>query len=147
MAFGYDQSRLQGTGEILLSADFIVSPGDPVALRRVARESLAFRKRTQPLDTPSAGCIFQNPQQGRDVVPADIPWSAGALVDRAGLKGTAVGGARVSGAHANFIVNEGAATARDIRALIDRCKTDVRTRFGVELREEIVYLGDFDRQA
>jgi UDP-N-acetylmuramate dehydrogenase len=53
----------------------------------------------------------------------------------------------VSGAHANFIVNEGAATARDIRALIDRCKTDVRTRFGVELREEFVYLGDFDRQA
>jgi UDP-N-acetylmuramate dehydrogenase len=119
MAFGYDQSRLQGTGEILLSADFIVSPGDPQALRRIARESLAFRKRTQPLDTPSAGCIFQNPQPDRDVVPPDIPWSAGALV------------------------NDGAATARDIRALIDRCKADVRTRFGVELREEIVYLGDF----
>ena len=143
MAFGYDESRLQGTGEILLSADFIVSPGDPAALRRIARESLAFRKRTQPLDTPSAGCIFQNPQPGRDVVPADIPWSAGALVDRAGLKGTAMGGARVSAAHANFIVNDGAATARDIRALIDRCKSDVQTRFGVELREEIVYLGDF----
>jgi UDP-N-acetylmuramate dehydrogenase len=143
MAFGYDQSRLQGTGEILLSADFIVSPGDPATLRRTARESLAFRKRTQPLDTPSAGCIFQNPQPGRDLVPSDIPWSAGALVDRAGLKGTAVGGARVSAAHANFIVNDGAATARDIRTLIDRCKADVQTRFGVELREEIVYLGDF----
>jgi UDP-N-acetylmuramate dehydrogenase len=147
MAFGYDQSRLQGTGEILLSADFIVSPGDPAALRQVARESLAFRKRTQPLDTPSAGCIFQNPQRGRDRVPPDIPWSAGALVDRAGLKGTGVGGAHVSGAHANFIVNDGAATARDIRSLIDRCKTDVRSQFGVELREEIVYLGDFERQA
>jgi UDP-N-acetylmuramate dehydrogenase len=147
MAFGYDQSRLQGTGEILMSADFIVSPGDPAALRRVARESLAFRKRTQPLDTPSAGCIFQNPQQGRDRVPADIPWSAGALVDRAGLKGSSVGGASVSTAHANFIVNDGAATARDIRALIDRCKADVRSRFGVDLREEIVYLGDFEKQA
>lgn len=146
MAFGYDQSRLQGTGEILLSADFVVSPGDPAALRRIARESLAFRKRTQPLDTPSAGCVFQNPQPGRDVVPSDIPWSAGALVDRAGLKGAAVGGARVSAAHANFIVNDGAATAGDIRALIDRCKTDVRTRFGVELREEIVYLGDFSNR-
>lgn len=142
MAFGYDQSRLQGTGEILLSADFIVSPGDSAALRRVARESLAYRKRTQPLDTPSAGCVFQNPQPGRDVVPPDIPWSAGALVDRAGLKGAGVGGARVSATHANFIVNDGAATARDIRALIDRCKADVRSRFGVELREEIVYLGD-----
>jgi UDP-N-acetylmuramate dehydrogenase len=143
MAFGYDQSRLQATGEILLSADFVVSRGDPAALRRIARESLAFRKRTQPLDTPSAGCIFQNPQPGRDLVPSNIPWSAGALVDRAGLKGAAVGGASVSSAHANFIVNHGAATARDIRTLIDRCKADVRTQFGVELREEIVYLGDF----
>ena len=142
MAFGYDESRLQGTGEILLSATFIVSPGDPMALRQTARESLAFRKRTQPLETPSAGCIFQNPQRGRDVVPDGIPWSAGALVDRAGLKGAAIGGARVSPAHGNFIVNEGAATARDIRALVDRCRSEVRERFGVDLREEIVYLGD-----
>jgi UDP-N-acetylmuramate dehydrogenase len=143
MAFGYDQSRLQGTGEILLSADFIVSPGDPTALRQTARDSLAFRKRTQPLETPSAGCIFQNPLPGRDPVPAGVPWSAGALVDRAGLKGAAVGGASVSPAHGNFIVNAGAATARDIRALIERCRAGVREKFGVELRDEIVYLGDF----
>ncbi|HXD73790.1 MAG TPA: UDP-N-acetylmuramate dehydrogenase, partial [Vicinamibacterales bacterium] len=141
MAFGYDESRLQRSGEILLSADFVVSSGDPDALRRIARESLAFRKRTQPLDTPSAGCIFQNPQRGRDVVPEGIPWSAGALVDRAGLKGAAAGGARVSPAHGNFIVNDGRATAKDIRALIERCRDEVRRKFGVELREEIVYLG------
>ena len=61
MAFGYDRSRLQDTGEILLSAVFRVSRGDPPALRAVARTSLAFRKRTQPLDTPSAGCIFKIP--------------------------------------------------------------------------------------
>jgi len=143
MAFGYDQSRLQGTGEILLSADFIVSQGDPAALRLTAKESLAFRKRTQPLETPSAGCIFQNPQPGRDAVPSGVPWSAGALVDLAGLKGLAVGGARVSPAHGNFIVNGGAATARDIRTLIERCRSGVREKFGVELHEEIVYLGDF----
>jgi len=143
MAFGYDQSRLQGTGEILLSADFVVSPGFPAALRRTARESLAYRKRTQPLETPSAGCIFQNPQPGRDAVPAGVPWSAGALVDRAGLKGASVGGARVSPAHGNFIVNDGAASAHDIKALIERCRTAVRTQFGVELRDEIVYLGEF----
>jgi len=145
MAFGYDRSRLQGSGEILLSADFRVSEGEPARLRAVARESLAFRKRTQPLDTPSAGCIFQNPEPGRDRVPDGIPWSAGALVDRAGLKGTRIGGASVSATHGNFIVNDGSADAREIRLLIDRCRSTVKERFGVELRDEIVYLGEFDR--
>jgi UDP-N-acetylmuramate dehydrogenase len=143
MAFGYDRSRLQSSGEVLLSAVFRVSPGEPAALRAIARQSLAFRKRTQPLETPSAGCVFQNPERGRDVVPEGMPWSAGALVDRAGLKGAGAGGARVSPTHGNFIVNEGTATAADIRRLIERCKTAVHDRFGVELREEIVYLGDF----
>ncbi len=143
MAFGYDRSRLQGSGEVLLSAVFRVSPGDPAALRAAARESLAFRKRTQPLETPSAGCVFQNPERGRDAVPDSVPWSAGALVDRARLKGAAEGGARVSPTHGNFIVNEGTATAADIRRLIERCKMAVHDRFGVDLREEIVFLGDF----
>jgi UDP-N-acetylmuramate dehydrogenase len=144
MGFGYDRSRLQDSGEVLLSAVFRVAAGQPATLRATARESLAFRKRTQPLDTPSAGCVFQNPEPGRDVVPDGIPWSAGALVDRAGLKGAAAGGAQVSPTHGNFIVNQGAATASDIRRLIERCKAAVRERFGVELREEIVYLGVFD---
>ena len=144
MSFAYDRSRLQESGEILLSAVFRVSAGEPAALRAAARESLAFRKRTQPLESPSAGCIFQNPEQGRDPVPDGIPWSAGALVDRAGLKGLATGGARVSPTHGNFIVNDGRASARDIRQLIIRCRDAVRARFGVELREEIVYLGKFD---
>lgn len=141
MEFGYDRSRLQKTGEVLLSAVFRVSTGDPAALRDVARQSLAYRKKTQPLDTPSAGCIFQNPNRAE--VPADIPASAGALVDRAGLKGTARGDARVSATHGNFIVNEGQASAADIRSLIDLCRARVSERFGVALQEEIVYLGDF----
>lgn len=143
MEFGYDRSRLQRTREILLSAVLRVSSGDPAALRAVARESLAFRKRTQPLDVPSAGCVFQNPQRGVDTVPDGVPWSAGALVDRAGLKGTSEGGARVSNAHGNFIVNDGTATAADIVRLIRRCRDAVREQFGVQLREEIVYLGEF----
>jgi UDP-N-acetylmuramate dehydrogenase len=144
MAFGYDRSRLQQSGEVLLSAVFRVAAGEPAALRAIARESLAFRKRTQPLDTPSAGCVFQNPDRERDQVPDGIPWSAGALVDRAGLKGHRVGGAMVSPEHGNFIVNDGSATAADIRRLIEHCRRAVRDRFGVELREEIVYLGEFD---
>lgn len=143
MGFGYDRSRLQTSGEILLSADFKISPGEPDQLRETARRSLAYRKRTQPLEKPSAGCIFQNPMKGQDAVPDGIPWSAGALVDRAGLKGAVRGGARVSPTHGNFIVNEGHATAADIRGLIEECRTAVRERYGVELREEIVYLGDF----
>ena len=141
MEFGYDRSRLQRTGEVLLSAVFRVSIGDPTDLRQVARQSLAYRKQTQPLETPSAGCIFQNPDRAK--VPANIPASAGALVDRAGLKGEVRGNARVSTAHANFIVNEGQATAADIRSLIDLCRLRVGERYGVTLQEEIVYLGDF----
>jgi UDP-N-acetylenolpyruvoylglucosamine reductase len=141
MEFGYDRSRLQRTHEIVLSVDFHAGRGDPAALRAVARESLAYRKRTQPLESASAGCIFQNPDPAVDRVPDGIPFSAGALVDRAGLKGAASGGARVSPAHGNFIVNEGTASAADIRRLIEQCRDQVRARFGVELRDEIVYLG------
>jgi UDP-N-acetylmuramate dehydrogenase len=144
MGFGYDKSRLQESGEVLLSAVFLVSPGDPASLRATARASLAYRKRTQPLDSPSAGCIFQNPDAARgDAVPAGIPWSAGALVDHAGQKGVMIGGAQVSPTHGNFIVNDGAATAAEIKQLIERCRAAVRERFGVDLRDEIVYLGEF----
>jgi len=113
MRFGYDRSRLQTSGEVLLSAVFRVSIGEPSALRAAARESLAFRKRTQPLDSPSAGCVFRNPEPGRDSIPDGVPWSAGALVDRAGLKGLAIGGARVSPTHGNFIVKIGRASCRE----------------------------------
>jgi len=143
MAFGYDRSRPGETGEVILAATFRVSSGDPAVMRAAARESLAFRKRTQPLESASAGCVFRNPDPSRDVVPEGIPWSAGALVDRAGLKGIAIGGARVSLRHGNFIVNEGTATAHDIRQLIARCREEVRARFGVDLREEVVLLGSW----
>jgi len=145
MAFGYDRSRLQKTKEVVLSATFEVSRGQTDALRAIARQSLAFRKRTQPLDIPSAGCVFQNPDPAHNCVADGLPVAAGALVDRAGLKGAHVGGARVSPAHGNFILNEGGATAQDIRDLIAHCREVVRERFGVELKEEIVYLGEFSR--
>lgn len=144
MEFDYDYSRLKRTGEIVLWAAFRVTPGaDPAALRAVARESLAFRKHTQPLEAASAGCIFMNPDPVRDRVPEGIPPSAGALVDRAGLKGAARRGARVSPTHANFIINDGSATAADIRALIEECRTAVKDQFGVALQNEIIYLGEF----
>ncbi|MEW6319773.1 MAG: UDP-N-acetylmuramate dehydrogenase [Acidobacteriota bacterium] len=144
MEFDYDYSRLKRTREVVVWAAFRVEPGaDPAALRQVARASLAFRKGTQPLALPSAGCIFMNPDPARHRLPPGMPPSAGALVDAAGLKGAAEGGARVSKVHANFIVNEGGATAADVRALIERCRAAVKSAYGVELGDEIVYLGEF----
>jgi len=145
MEFEYDYSRLKRTGEIVLWVAFRVTPGgDPAALRSVARESLAFRKRTQPLESPSAGCIFMNPDPVVDKVPEGIPPSAGALVDRAGLKGAALGGARVSPTHANFIINDGSASAAEIHQLVEQCRGAVKERFGVTLQSEIICLGDFE---
>jgi UDP-N-acetylmuramate dehydrogenase len=144
MELAYDSSRLVRTGELLLSATFLLRAGaDSGMLRTAARESIARRKSTQPLGAPSAGCVFQNPDPARDRVPSGVPPSAGALVDRAGLKGARVGSARVSSIHANFIVNDGGATASDVRALMTLCRRTVAERFGVELREEIRCLGEF----
>jgi len=143
MGLGYDRSRLQRSGEVALRATFRVGPGDPHALRAVARGSLAFRKRTQPLALPSAGCVFQNPDAARVRLPEGVPCSAGALVELAGLKGASCGAARVSTVHANFVVNEGGATARDVATLVDRMRDAVAARFGVVLEEEIARLGEF----
>ena len=143
LAFAYDTSRLQTSGEVLVWADFAVARGVPDELRAAARASLAHRKQTQPLAMPSAGCLFQNPDPARDRVPEGVPASAGALVDRAGLKGHRIGGAMISPVHANFVVNDGHATARDIFQLAEAARAAVRERFGVELRNEVVFLGHF----
>jgi UDP-N-acetylmuramate dehydrogenase len=143
MDFGYDRSRLQRTGEVALRVSLRVGPGDADALRAVARASLAFRKRTQPLALPNAGCVFQNPDPAAVSLPEGVPFSAGALVDLVGLKGASCGAARVSTVHANFVVNEGGATAHDVAALVDRMRDAVAARFGVVLEEEIVRLGEF----
>ncbi len=142
-AFAYDTSRLKTTGEILVWAEFETATGETGRLRETARASLAHRKRTQPLESPSAGCIFQNPDPASGPLPKDVPASAGALVDRVGLKGAREGKARISDTHANFFINEGGATATDIRTLIERARAAVRERFGVELRDEIVMMGEF----
>ncbi len=143
LGFAYDTSRLQTTREVLVWAEFGVAKASPEALRAVARKSLHHRKQTQPLALPSAGCLFQNPDPARDPVPAGMPASAGALIDAAGMKGFRVGGAMISVVHANFVVNDRSARAADVRALAAAARTAVRERFGVELRDEVVYLGRF----
>lgn len=103
---------------------------EPDAIRSRMAELAARRRATQPRE-PSAGCVFRNPGPGK----------AGALIDAAGLKSAAEGGARVSPVHANFIVNEAGATAADVLRLMRRVRARVREASGVELEPEILLLG------
>jgi UDP-N-acetylmuramate dehydrogenase len=93
----------------------------------------AQRERAQPLDLPSFGSTFRNP-------PGDF---AGRLVEAAGLKGERIGGAEVSTRHANFVVNVGGATARDVLLLVRRMRDRVREELGVTLETEVRLVGDF----
>jgi UDP-N-acetylmuramate dehydrogenase len=127
---GYRTTVFDGT--VVTGAVFRRDPSlDPAAQRRLHDEAMAWKKATQPLSAQSAGCIFKNPggaAGGR---------SAGWLIDQAGLKGRRVGGAMVSPLHANFIVNEGRATAGDVLALIDVVRSEVKSRHGVTLELEV----------
>jgi UDP-N-acetylmuramate dehydrogenase len=120
------------TDVLITGAVFRRDPAlDPGPQRALFQEAMAWKRATQPLAAQSAGCIFKNPEsdaQGR---------SAGQLIDSAGLKGRRVGAARVSPLHANFIVNEGGATARDVHALIALVRQEVRRVHGVDLELEV----------
>ncbi|THJ22689.1 MAG: UDP-N-acetylmuramate dehydrogenase [Nitrospira sp. CG24E] len=100
-------------------------------IERVVKEYLRYRRDTQPLALPSAGCVFKNP-------PSD---SAGRLIEAAGLKGARVGDAEVSMKHANFIVNRGQARAADVMALIGKVRGAIRRRAGVRLDLELKIVG------
>jgi UDP-N-acetylmuramate dehydrogenase len=123
---------LPGEALIVLGADVLLHRGDPERIQRETAALLEIRRRKQPLAEASAGCFFKN--------PADAP-PAGALIDRAGLKGRRVGGAEVSTVHGNFIVNRGGATAADILELAGIVRATVRERFGVSLEEEVRVIG------
>lgn len=125
VGFGYRMTNLAGC--IVLGGTLQFEPGDPDALRRRFTEIVQRKLDTQPLQARSAGCIFKNP-------PGQ---SAGRLVDLAGFKGHRVGGALVSPKHANFVVNDGGATASDVLALVDEIRQGVEDRFGVRLDLEV----------
>lgn len=118
---------------IILSAIFAVTPDDPIDLRDRVKEIFAYKKSTQPLADKSAGCVFKNPI---DPVHGERV-SAGKLIDEAGMKGKAVGGATVSPRHANFIVIDPSATARHVLDLIELVKKAVFDTAGIELETEI----------
>lgn len=136
LQYGYRTSALQRQPWFVLEGMLDLEPGDPAEVRAELDRLLQYRNRTQPLVLPNAGSIFKNP-------PGD---AAGRLIDAAGCKGWREGGASVSTLHANWIVNEGQATARDVLRLMARVWRAVRDRFGVALEPEIRLLGDLERQ-
>ncbi len=106
-------------------------PREPLAgLQRQVRDANRLRQSKQPLQEPSCGSTFKNPEGT----------SAGRVIDQCGLKGFQIGGAQVSPKHANFIVNVGGASAEDIRAVIEHVKATVRAQTGIELETEVVFL-------
>jgi UDP-N-acetylmuramate dehydrogenase len=125
IGFAYRSTNLGDL--VVLSADFVLTPAATAETSTRFAEYFAYKQSTQPLADKSAGCIFKNP-------PGQ---SAGALIDRAGLKGTRCGAAHVSERHANFIVADRGARSADVLHLIDLVRERVRTAFGTELQVEI----------
>lgn len=134
MAFGPKTSALMRDGLIATRVHAKLISIDKDRIRQKISELLEDRARKQPLELPSAGCVFRNPS-GK---------GAGRLIDQCGLKGTSVGGAAVSNRHANFIVNVKGATARDVRELLELVARIVRETTGERLEPEVRLVGDWD---
>ncbi|MEA3453175.1 MAG: UDP-N-acetylmuramate dehydrogenase [Patescibacteria group bacterium] len=113
---------------IILSTKIKLKKGNTEEVRKQMKKCIDYRIEHHPLEFPSAGSIFKNPEG----------FSAGALIDKSGLKGKTIGNAKISEKHCNFIINLGGATAKDILALIKLAKEKVKENFGVNLEEEIV---------
>ena len=123
----FDYRGTNITAKFILNARLNLTEGDPEHIMRTVKEMWIYKKNNQPLNTKNSGCIFKNP---RGV-------SAGALIDRAGLKGLQIGGAAVSEKHANFIIADKKCKSRDVSRLIDAIKDRVKEKFDTELKLEI----------
>lgn len=130
--FFYRGSSLKDS--LVLEVVFSLRESSPREVQGAMKEVLEKRRLTQPLRERSAGCVFKNPPSV----------SAGELLEKAGAKGLCQGEACVSSKHANFIINEGNAKARDVIALIKRCRELVKEKFNIELQLEIELWGEFE---
>jgi UDP-N-acetylmuramate dehydrogenase len=137
LALAYRDSRLKhapdGRPEVLTSAIFELRRDAPEAISARLDEIRRWRQAHQPLGLPSAGSVFRNP-------PSD---TAGRIIDELGLKGRRVGGAVISERHANFIVNDRAGSASDVRRLAEDVRAIVARERGIELAFEVVFAGDW----
>ena len=125
LAFGYRESNLDDLA--ILEVRCELEEDDPRQLAQRMQKHWIVKKASQPMGHQCAGCVFKNPR-GQ---------SAGELIDRAGLKGTRIGGAVVSDRHANFIIAEPECTSQDVLRLIDLVRGQVRDRMGYELELEL----------
>lgn len=135
LQFTYRASAISRTRDVLLSARFALRHSSQEEVRACMARLRDRRHETQPHASPSAGCAFKNPGDGR---------SAGKMLDQAGAKGWREGGAVVSDVHANFVLNDGGASAADVVALMRRMRALIREREGVVLRPEIEFVGEWD---
>ena len=133
LGYSYRTSALRGTPIVCVRARFRGRGGDRANAVKRIKEMANERIKKQPLAQPNTGSIFRNP-------PGDF---AGRLIEAAGLKGHAIGGAMVSPKHANFIVNADNATASDVRALMTLVQQEVAKRFDVRLVPEVVVVGEW----
>lgn len=132
LQFSYRHSILQQMPAIVTGAVFELAPGDRNVIAAAMATYKDRRLKTQPFSSACAGSVFRNPEGHH----------AAKLIEEAGLKGLQVGGAVISPLHANFIVNTGGATASDVLTLMDRVKTRVYERFGVQLTPEVLVVGE-----
>jgi UDP-N-acetylmuramate dehydrogenase len=132
LRFGYRTSALQGTRTLVVEVEMEAQQGDPAEIRSKMADFTAQRESKQPLSFPSAGSVFKRPP-GHFVGP---------MVEGLGLKGYRIGDAQVSEKHAGFIVNCGAATARDVLCLIQHVRQAVLDRYGVSLDTEVRVIGE-----
>ncbi len=126
--YDYRYTEFKGKNSIVVAASFKGIYGDVALVREQIQLNLEKRRNTQPLEYKNAGSVFKNPPE----------YSAGYLIEHAGLKGLTVGGAKVSEKHANFIINYDNATSRDIIKLIGIIKNTVEDKFNIELNLEQV---------
>ncbi len=132
LVFGYRYSSLAGRG-IILEAVIKLSEGSPKSIQAEMEKNFKKRKRTQPLQHPSAGSVFKNPSG----------LSAGKFIEEASCKGLRIGGAEVSSKHGNFIVNLGNASAQDVYDLLKLVQKKIFDEQGILLEPEITLIGEF----
>lgn len=136
--FSYRRSGLEG--RIVLETTVALRPEEPHRLEEAVSEMFEWRQQGTPFNQPCCGSVFKNPA-GPSWKREDGPRTAGQLIEAAGLKGFAVGGAQVSPMHANYFVNTGGAKAAEVRKLIEHVQGVVYERFGVKLEPEVKLIG------